>query len=59
MSQERLSKQALRAKANGRRPVVRTRTRWIDYIEHLGWNRLGEVPNDGGDGRPCGVAAQS
>ena len=41
MPQERLPKQALHAKANGRRPVGRTRTRWTDYIEDLGWNRLG------------------
>ena len=41
MPQERLPKQALHAKANGRRPVGRPRTRWTDYIEDLGWNRLG------------------
>ena len=54
MPQERLPKQALHAKANGRRPVGRRRTRWTDYIEDLGWNRLGTSPkrNDGGDGRP-------
>ena len=46
MPQERLSKQALLAKANGRRPVGRPRTRWNDYIEDLGRNC------DGGDGRP-------
>ena len=40
MPQERLLKQGLLAKANGRRPVGRPRTRWIDYIEDLGWNRL-------------------
>ena len=41
MPQERLPKQALLAKANGRRPVIgRPRTRWTDYIEDLGWNRL-------------------
>ena len=39
--QERLPKQALLAKANRRRPVGRPRTRWNDYIEDLGWNRLG------------------
>ena len=39
MPQERLPKQALRAKANGKRPVGRPRTRWTDYIEDLGWNR--------------------
>ena len=36
MPQERLSKQALLAKANGRRPVGRPRTRWTDYIEDHG-----------------------
>ena len=40
MPQERLPKQALRAKANERRPVGRPRTRGTDYIEDLGWNRL-------------------
>ena len=44
MPQERLPKQALHAKANGRRPVGRPRTRWTDYIEDLGWNRLGLHP---------------
>ena len=44
MPQERLPKQALLAKANGRRLVGRPRTRWIDYIEDLGWNRLGLRP---------------
>ena len=32
MPQERLPKQALHAKANGRRLVRRPRTRWTDYI---------------------------
>ena len=41
MPQERLPKQALHAKANGKRPVGRRRTRWTDYIEDLGRNRLG------------------
>ena len=41
MPQERLPKQALLTKANGRRPVGRPRTRWTDYIEDLGWNSLG------------------
>ena len=41
MPQERLSKQASLAKANGRRPVGRPRTRRTNYIEDLGWNRLG------------------
>ena len=46
MLQERLPKQALLAKANGRRPVGRRRTRWTNYIEDLGWNRLGLHPSD-------------
>ena len=44
MPQERLPKQALLAKANGRRPVGRLRTRWTDYIKDFGWNRLGLRP---------------
>ena len=40
-TQERLPKQALLAKANERRPVVQPRTRWTNYIENLGWNRMG------------------
>ena len=39
MPQERLPKQALLAKANGRRPIGRPRTKWINYIKDLGWNR--------------------
>ena len=46
MPQERLPKQALLAKANGRRPVGRPRTRWTDYVEDLGWNRLGLRPSE-------------
>ena len=46
MPQERLPKQALHAKANGRRPVGRPRTRWTDYIENLGWNGLGLRPSE-------------
>ena len=46
MPQERLPKQALLAKANGRRPVGRSRTRWTDYIEDFGWNRLGLRPSE-------------
>ena len=46
MPQERLSKQALLAKANGSRPVGRPRTKWTDYIEDLGWNRLGLHPSE-------------
>ena len=46
MPQERLPKQALLAKAKGRRPVGRSRTRWTDYIDDLGWNRLGFCPSE-------------
>ena len=35
MPQERLPKQALLAKANGRRPVEQPKTRWTNYIEDL------------------------
>ena len=42
----KLPKQALLAKANGRRPVGRPRTRWTDYIKDLGWNRLGLRPSE-------------
>ena len=41
---ERLPKQALLANANGRRPVGRLRTRWINYNKDLGWNRLELYP---------------
>ena len=40
------AKQALLAKANGRRPVGRPRTRWTDHIEDLGWNCLGLRPSE-------------
>ena len=46
MPQERRPKQALLAKANGRRPVGRLRTRWTDYIEDLVWNYLGLHPSE-------------
>ena len=46
MPQERLPKQALLAKANGRRPIGRPRTRWTNYIEDPGWNRLGLRPSE-------------
>ena len=41
MPQDRLPTQTLLAKANGGRPVGRPRTRWTNYIDDLGWNRLG------------------
>ena len=46
MPQERLPKQALLAKANGRRPVGRPRTSWTDYIEDLGWNSMRLHPSE-------------
>ena len=46
MPQERLPKQALPAKVNGRRPVGRPRTRWTDHIKDLGWNRLRLYPSE-------------
>ena len=46
MPQERLLKQALLARANGRRPVGRPRTRWTNRIEDLGWNRLELRPSE-------------
>ena len=46
MPQERLPKQALLAKVNGRRPVGRLRTRWNYYIKDLGWNCLGPYPSE-------------
>ena len=55
MPHEKLPKQALLAKANERKPIGRTRTRWTDETKDLGWNRLGLRPgsdNDGGDGIP-------
>ena len=45
MTQERLFVRSLLPKAKCKRPVGRLRinsiTRWIVYIENLGWNRLG------------------
>ena len=45
MPLERVLKQVLPAKANGRRPVGRPRTRWTNYIENLGRNRLRLYPS--------------
>ena len=39
-----LPKQALLANPNGIRPVGRPRTRWINYIKDLAWNRFGTSP---------------
>ena len=46
MPQERLPKQALLAKPNGRKLVGRPRTRWTNYIVDLGWTRLGLQPSE-------------
>ena len=46
MPRERLPKQALLAKTNGRVLVGRPRTRWTGYIKDLGWNRLGIRPSE-------------
>ena len=46
MHQEKLPKQALLAKANGRKLVGWPRTRWINYIEDLRWNCLGLHPSE-------------
>ena len=44
MPLERLPKQALLAKSNGKIPVGPLITRWINYIEDLGCNLLGLHP---------------
>jgi len=46
MPQKRLPKQASLAKVKEKRPMGRPRTRWADYIEDLGWNRLGLQPSE-------------
>jgi len=46
MPRERFPKQALLAKIKGKRPGGRPRTCWQDYIEDLGWNRLGLQPSE-------------
>ena len=46
MPHERLPKQTVYAKVSGKRPVGRPRTRLLDYIVHLGWNRLGLYPSE-------------
>jgi len=46
MPEEMLLKQALFVKVKGKRPVWRPRTRWANYIEVLGWNRLGLQPSE-------------
>ena len=46
MPQGRLSKQTLYAEVSGNRPVGKPQTRWLDYIEDLGRNRLGIHPSE-------------
>ena len=46
MLQKRLPKQALLAKVNGKRPVGRPKTRWTNYIDDLGENRLRLHPSE-------------
>ena len=46
MPQEQLPKQILYIEVSGKNPVERLRTRWLDYIEDLGWNRLGLNPSE-------------
>ena len=46
MPQQWLSKQTSYAEVNGKRPVGRPRTRWLDYIEDFRWNRLGLNPSE-------------
>ena len=41
MPHERLPKQTLHDEVSGKMSVERPRTRWLDHIEDLGWNRLG------------------
>ena len=43
---ERLPKQASLAKANGKRPVGRPRTRWTNYMKDLQWNPWGLHANE-------------
>ena len=46
MPHERLHKQTLYAKMSGKKPFRRRRTRWLVYIEDLGWNRLKPHPSE-------------
>ena len=59
MPQERLPKQALLAKLNGKRPVGRLITRWNNYIEDLGWNcmrlHFSEIMDVMEDRKVCGL----
>jgi len=44
MSQERLARQVLLATHTGKRPRVRSRTRWRVYISKLTWSHFGVQP---------------
>jgi len=46
MPQKRLPKQALLAKVKKKRSVGRQRTRWNDYREDIGGNRLELHPSE-------------
>ena len=46
MPHERLPKQTFYAEVSGKRLVGRPQTKWLDYIEVLGWNRLGLYPRE-------------
>ena len=43
---QRLPKQNIYDKVSGKSPVGRPQTRWLDYIEDLGWNRLELHPSE-------------
>jgi len=45
-SGKKASQTSLLAKVKGKRPVGRPRTRWENYIEELGWNRLELQPSE-------------
>ena len=46
IEQSQLPKQALYAEESGKKTVGRPQTRWFDYVEDLGWNRLGFHPSE-------------
>ena len=43
---ERIGKDKNRREKDGKRPVGRPSTRWTNFIENLGWNRLGLYPSE-------------
>ena len=46
MPLEKLPKQVLLAKANGRRPVGQLTIKWTNYIKDFGWNCSGFYPSE-------------